>query len=353
MATVSVIIPVYKVETYLRRCLDSIVNQTYKDLEIILIDDGSPDNCGKICDEYAAKDSRVTVIHKENEGLSEARNDGIRRATGEWLAFVDSDDWCELDYYQQLLAAMQDKTPDVIFAGGYFMDYPATRRMIHTFNKPCSYNDHEHIEDLQAGVIRYGLPWDKLYRAAFLKESGFQFTCDIHVCEDFLFNFQVFAEVHNVLVSSAIGYHYRQVRTSIANGYNSDRPYVNYVYLSRLHDCAQTYGMTAKLQDGVNAAAISAIAVTMNGYYFHPANPKKRVDIYKELNEMVNQPIFHEAIYSRSNRYLSKRQLILKYALRMNRGGGYFVCFIRPSRSWRGSPTVPDLELLLPCVSLR
>lgn len=79
-----------------------IVGQTYRDLEIIIVDDGSPDNCGAICDEYAAKDGRITVIHKENGGLSTARNDGTERATGEWIAFIDSDDWCELEYYEQL-----------------------------------------------------------------------------------------------------------------------------------------------------------------------------------------------------------------------------------------------------------
>lgn len=318
---VSVIVPIYNVEKYLRQCLDSITGQTYKDLEIILIDDGSPDNCGKICDEYAEKDFRITVIHKQNGGLSAARNDGIERATGDWIAFVDSDDWCELDYYQQLLAAIKDRTPDIIYAKGFFMDYPSKRKKIHLFSGPCYYNDHEHIEDLQAGVVRYGLPWDKLYRAAFLKENSFRFASDIRACEDFLFNFQVLAQAREVLISPAIGYHYRQVQTSIANGYNPNKPDINYAYLLRLRDYAQAYGMTEKLQDGVNAAAISSIAVSMNCCYFHPANPKKRADIYKELNDMINQPFFHEAIYSRSNRYLSKKQLILKYVLRMNRGG--------------------------------
>ena len=90
---ISVIVPVYKVEAYLPQCLDSIAGQTYRDLEIIVIDDGSPDNCGTICDEYAARDQRFRVIHKKNAGLSAAWNDGIRAATGEWISFVDSDDW--------------------------------------------------------------------------------------------------------------------------------------------------------------------------------------------------------------------------------------------------------------------
>lgn len=94
---ISVIIPIYNVEKYLNRCVDSVINQTYKNLEIILVDDGSPDNCGAICDEYAKKDARVKVIHKKNGGLSSARNAGLDVMTGEYVTFIDSDDWIEKD----------------------------------------------------------------------------------------------------------------------------------------------------------------------------------------------------------------------------------------------------------------
>lgn len=100
---ISVIIPVYKVEKYLSRCVDSIINQTYRDLEIILVDDGSPDNCPEICDKYALIDERVKVIHKENGGLSDARNVGFKSSTGEWILYVDSDDYIELDSVERFL----------------------------------------------------------------------------------------------------------------------------------------------------------------------------------------------------------------------------------------------------------
>lgn len=99
---ISVIVPVYKVEKYLNRCVESIVNQTYKNLEIILVDDGSPDNCPQMCDEWAKKDERIKVIHKQNGGLSDARNVGIDIATGVYITFVDSDDWIDLDYVEYL-----------------------------------------------------------------------------------------------------------------------------------------------------------------------------------------------------------------------------------------------------------
>lgn len=99
---ISVIIPVYKVEKYLEKCVDSVINQTYDNLEIILVDDGSPDNCPKMCDEYAKKDKRIKVIHKENGGLSDARNVGIKNSNGEYIGFVDSDDWVSKDMYKDL-----------------------------------------------------------------------------------------------------------------------------------------------------------------------------------------------------------------------------------------------------------
>lgn len=113
MDLISIIVPVYNVEKYIHECVDSIINQTYKNIEIILVDDGSPDNCGKICDEYAEKDSRIKVIHKENGGLSDARNCGIDAASGEWLMFVDSDDYIESDMAQKLLDAAKKENADM------------------------------------------------------------------------------------------------------------------------------------------------------------------------------------------------------------------------------------------------
>ena len=104
---VSVIIPIYKVEQYLARCIDSVLRQTVSDLEIILVDDGSPDACGAICDEYAKKDDRIRVIHKENGGLSSARNAGIKIAKGEYIAFVDSDDWIDENFIKLLKEALE------------------------------------------------------------------------------------------------------------------------------------------------------------------------------------------------------------------------------------------------------
>ena len=118
-ALISIIIPIYKVEQYLDKCIQSIINQTYKNLQIILVNDGSPDNCGKICDEYALKDNRIEVIHKINGGLSDARNVGIGRAKGKYIGFVDSDDYIEKDMYENMYNLLEERNADVCICNFY------------------------------------------------------------------------------------------------------------------------------------------------------------------------------------------------------------------------------------------
>ena len=132
--TISVIVPIYNVEKYLDRCLKSIINQTYKNLEIILIDDGSPDNCGTICDEYAKKDNRIKVVHKDNGGLVKARNTGLDIATGEYISFIDPDDWIELNMYEEMIKIADETNTDIVRCG-YYRD-----------------NDKESMERISFGV---------------------------------------------------------------------------------------------------------------------------------------------------------------------------------------------------------
>ena len=114
---ISIIIPVYKVENYLEKCIDSILCQTYRNLEVILVDDGSPDKCGEICDRYAAKDNRVKVIHKKNAGVARARNDGIDIATGDYISFIDSDDWIAENAYEVLYNGLKEYNADCSVGG--------------------------------------------------------------------------------------------------------------------------------------------------------------------------------------------------------------------------------------------
>lgn len=325
---ISVIIPVYKVEQYLRQCLDSVVNQTYRNLELIIIDDGSPDNCPSICDEYAVRDHRVTVIHKKNEGLSAARNEGIRRATGDWIAFVDSDDWCELDYYEQLLRGMGDKCPDILCAGGKIMEYPFGSKVEYTFTEPFFYTQTCELEKLVAGVIAwtqteegekrriFGAPWDKLYKTLFLREEKLLFDVSSKAWEDHWFNFQAFDKALSICGCSYVGYHYRQVATSIVNGFNPNKPEINYDFISKLHQYVEKK-VDLNLIQAIEARTIYIILNSLECYYFHPANEKPVRHISAELSEMKKRIYFHNAIWEKNNQYLSKGQIVFKYVLRL------------------------------------
>ena len=158
---ISVIVPIYRVEDYINHCLDSIINQTYPNLEIILVDDGSPDNCPAICDEYAKKDSRIKVIHKKNGGLSDARNAGMDIATGDYIFFIDSDDWiCCNDALQAFILKAKESDADIIVG-----------KVIHSNNK----NFHQNISSLKSyfETVSCLVAWNKLYKVGVVKNERF------------------------------------------------------------------------------------------------------------------------------------------------------------------------------------
>lgn len=194
---ISVIVPVYKVEEFLPRCIDSIVNQTYKDLEIILIDDGSPDSCGKICDSYAQNDKRVKVYHIQNGGVSAARNFGLDKATGEFISFVDSDDFLEEDMYEKLIASQTQNDSDVVFCR-YFEAYDDTKYVLYeesleklVLNKDISYffkiggKGKIKNEKLCYKYYVMGCIWRCLIKNSALK--NLRFNSNIKFMEDTLF----------------------------------------------------------------------------------------------------------------------------------------------------------------------
>lgn len=163
MANISVVVPVYKVEKYIDRCITSILNQTYNDFELVLVDDGSPDNCGKICDEYAKKDLRIHVIHQENKGLSAARNAGIdwafKNSNSQWITFIDSDDWIDTRFLEKLHKAAVQLNVDISIC-----DYVRTEGEVKIVKKPFLYEKYN-VEDFYVRQrIVATVAWGKLYK---------------------------------------------------------------------------------------------------------------------------------------------------------------------------------------------
>ncbi len=209
---ISVIVPVYNVEKYLHKCVDSIINQTYKNLEIILVDDGSPDNCPKICDDYVKQDERVKVVHKENAGVSAARNTGIRAATGDYVCFFDGDDFIEKNMVEKMLDAIEKKGCDICVCG-YSVDFydnldkEETVKIVIPWNQP---SEQKSLIEYEKHLGICGYVWNKLYSVNLLKLLELNFDEEISLYEDLIFNSKAFCEGAKVCFIDNIGYHYIQ-----------------------------------------------------------------------------------------------------------------------------------------------
>ena len=212
-AKISVIVPVYNVEQYLSRCVESILAQSYQNLEIILVNDGSKDASGKSCDDYAGKDGRITVIHKENGGLSSARNTGLDAATGDYIGFVDSDDWIAPDMYARLLALLEKYDAQLACAGRYDVDADSGKQTLGLCPKA-----EECIsgEALAGRIFLYdncdSSACDKLYRRELLE--GLRYP-EGRVCEDMPVTYRIALRAQRAAMCEKPMYYYFHRRGSI------------------------------------------------------------------------------------------------------------------------------------------
>jgi glycosyltransferase involved in cell wall biosynthesis len=216
---VSVIVPIYNVEIYLEKCINSIINQTYKNLEIILVDDGSPDNCGKICDEYVLKDKRIKVIHKPNGGLSDARNAGLDMAKGEYIGFVDSDDYIAEEMYKELVDIALKDGADIVACAQYILNNKGVRV------------SQANIADLTIDEIRYLILMDrysncvpdKLYKANLFRDL--RFCVGVYSEDLFIMPSLFFAAKKAVLTKKPYYYYNCTNQSSIMSSFSAKRKY--------------------------------------------------------------------------------------------------------------------------------
>ena len=218
---ISVIVPIYKVEKYLDRCIDSITSQTYKNLEIILVDDGSPDSCPQMCDAFAAGDTRIKVIHKENGGLSDARNAGLKIAAGQYISFIDSDDWIEPEMYERMVRAMNRDKSDIAACSVRMVweDGSQTQMLIQTPDRVLDRSKAQKallLEDLLKQPV-----WYKLYKRECVKNILF----DVGRChEDVYWSYKAVGAAERVSLIAYVGYNYLQRNDSIMGaGYSLKR----------------------------------------------------------------------------------------------------------------------------------
>lgn len=220
---VSIIVPVYKAEKYLNRCLDSIIVQTFKDWELLLVDDGSPDNSGKLCDEYAQKDSRIKVFHKKNGGVSSARQMGLDNATGEYTIHADPDDWVEPTMLEELYAKTIEDKADMVIC-----DYFTNKNNKQDYNcqQPKEISSRGVMTGLLTGLL-YGSCWNKLIETKKIKNNQIRFRTFLNVCEDRQFIIEVLPNIRRVSYINKAFYHYT-IGDNDFSLIKNNKKYINY-----------------------------------------------------------------------------------------------------------------------------
>ena len=217
---VSIIVPVYKVEKYLPRCIESLIGQTYQNIEIILINDGSPDSCGEIIEFYADRENRIIPIHKENGGVSDARNTGMALVSGEYTFFVDGDDWIDTTLIEVLVNQLEKDKADVVQTAYYYAYQDCLQyddRFGSQDDSPVALDNHQLMRELVLNQVVKSFVWGKLYKTNFIK--GIHFQKDI-IFEDVLWSYLALQRVEKYVITHAPLYYYYQHSESLIASYS-------------------------------------------------------------------------------------------------------------------------------------
>lgn len=294
---ISIIVPVYEVERYLPQCIDSIINQTYQDIEIILVDDGSTDNSGIICDEYSRKDKRITVFHKENGGLSDARNYGIARANGDYLGFVDGDDWIEPDMYEILLNAAKENRADIVNCG-FYGEFP--EQTVIYLNAAQTFNNSiDSVKALIHGEINIFV-WSKLYHKSCFSSITFP---NGYVFEDIFTIHKVLLQSNVIVNVSKPLYHHSEQRKGSITQTRSMSNLLDYwsAHKSRFDFLSvdSRFNTDQELINELYHYCAIAIARIWGWYYTCTDEEKKKYA--SELKEINNFCVQHFPIFGMKN----------------------------------------------------
>ena len=289
---ISVIVPVYKTEAYLERCVNSIRNQTYTNLEIILVDDGSPDRCGEMCDTMATQDSRIRVIHKENGGLSSARNAGLDVMTGDYVGFVDSDDWIEAKMYGELYAFLKKTDTQVASCAircdtisGDLICYFCGRDTAHM--SPHVFEGKDAVKELIQAKLITNSVCDKLFRKEVFGER--RFTIGI-VNEDYEMMPELIAEVARIAYVPVATYHYTMTQESITRGKFKESRFIE-LAISRKHLAFYK----KKYPDLYVYAAAKHIEIALVLIHLSASSQEfaeRRNELIREVKSMVGYSVF-------------------------------------------------------------
>ena len=324
----SIIIPIYKIkEEYLRICFDSLLAQDMTDFRIIAVDDGSPDNSGAICDEYANKDSRFTVIHQENAGVSVARNNGMNEADTEWITFVDPDDWVEPNHVSTLFEAQKQQPSTDIFLFDYIQEFADRSITRHLMEKSGEFSE-DWVHNLRIAVFNYlkvdghqydyetNTIWSKMYRTSLIKNANLKFDSKARKGQDVIFNAECLQLTESIYYIKAALYHYRYLQGSITNRFNPDVQFYNEVAFENYERIIGQYHLPQEYLDAYYARVVTRLYSCMRLYYFHPENTSPKSVVNNEINDTLNRYPYNEALKKVKKENLSESQKVFVYFLR-------------------------------------
>lgn len=307
MPKVSIIVPIYNVEKYLDRCMQSLLKQTLKDIEIVMVDDGSPDNCPKMCDEYARRDERVKVIHKQNAGLGYARNSGLEIATGEYVAFVDSDDYAELSAYERMYNSVNNHKADAIFSGIKTETAPGVWKEEETGGLESVLNKSE-TYDFVLGMVANppGVKedrshsmsvWHSLYKKEIIDKYNLCFVSEReYASEDIPFQVDFLTKCNKIVVLPFVCYYYCLNGTSLTATFRKEK-FQRYVDLRNL--LIKKLGKSNETLLRVNRLFIGNIRVLMSQLIVNVNIERKDI-----LTSMVSHAVWKDIRLSYKAKYL-------------------------------------------------
>lgn len=287
---ISIIVPVYNSQDYIKKCLNSIINQSYDNIEIIIVDDGSNDKSLEIIKELALKDKRIIVLNQKNSGVSSARNKGMEIAKGQWISFVDSDDWIEKDYCQVMLDCANKYNADYVCCG-YKRVYNNHIELINSDGKILEYKNSKYLLKLLNVQNCYGFCHMKLINKKIIKDI--KFNENIKVGEDALFNVELCNNCSKMIVVNKPLYNYYFNSTSVVRKYDENyvTKYLNsMILMSEYIDNMYSLDKSV-LQNLYNYVAYHVLLIAVN-YCYHPLNKNKK----KSLRNVCNNELFKKSI---------------------------------------------------------
>lgn len=302
MCLFSIIVPIYNTtETYLRACIESTLRQGTDALEVLLIDDGSASPVGEICAEYVKRDGPVRYIRQENQGVSVARNRGLDEAKGEYIVFLDADDWLSDDFLARVSAKIPDSRPDVVLYG-YCSDY-ANKFLKRSLDLKAAAPDPQRMEQAVLGLESCFLPydvstiWGKLIRRGMLEENAIRFPVGIRKGQDTVFMLHVYRYCGTCAYADETGYHYRKNSASVTHKLNPQIVEIDEMLLEQYGKFLKQSGREAEAEEILNVKCFHFLTGEfMELYFLHPDNPKTKRELQEEYARLTEREPYRSAI---------------------------------------------------------